>query len=77
MLLIPILALHGGTLLLALLKALGRLRWNSWWVVPTPTFLSWGIMGALHESPLGYLVLLASLFFTAWAWMKPARLRFD
>jgi hypothetical protein len=62
--------LHLVTAMLAIVKGMGRLPLNSWWIVPSPTFLSWGLAGALRGSMLGMAVLVAAVLYGAWAWMK-------
>ncbi len=67
--------LHLVTLGLGLAKALGRLSRVSWWAVPTPSLISWGLAGLTTGSSLRVVFLIATFGYAFWAWRRSPRMR--
>ncbi|KGM35306.1 hypothetical protein [Inquilinus limosus] len=65
--------LHLVTLGLGLAKALGRLSRVSWWAVPSPSLISWGLVGLTTGGGLSVALLMAALGYAFWAWRKPPK----
>lgn len=74
-LLILLIAFHVATVGLLAAKIAGRLPQYTWWVIPAPTFLSWGLAGTLAGTLHGPFVLLAAIAYGGWAWMKTPKVR--